>query len=143
MIVPRVRDERGSAAVEAVVVAPAVVLLIGLVIFGGRVALTHQTVQNIAADTARAASLERTTSRARNAATKAMDAAVAQQLPCETHHLNLDLDGFEKPPGTPASVSATITCQLPTAELALPGLPGSIIIRATMTSPLDTYRERR
>lgn len=136
------RDERGSAAIEAVVVAPAVVLLISLVILGGRVALAHQTVQNIAADTARAASLERTTTRAREAATAAMDTSLRQQLPCATHQLQLDLSGFDKPPGTPAAVTATLTCQLPTAELGIPGLPG-LTIRATMTSPIDSYRERR
>lgn len=137
------RDQRGSAAIESVVVAPSVVLLIGLVILGGRVALAHQAVQNIAADTARAASLERTAGQAQNAATKALNEALGQQLPCETHHLNLDLDGFKTPPGTPASVSATVTCQLPTAEFALPGMPGSLTIRATMASPLDTYREKK
>ena len=136
-------DERGSAAIEAVVVAPAVVLLIGLVILGGRVALAHQTVQNIAADTARAATLERTSTAARASANKALNAAIAQQLPCASHDLNLDLAGFKKPPGTPAAVTATVTCQLSIAELALPGLPGTVTLKATMTSPIDTYRGKR
>ena len=137
------RDERGSAAIEAVVVGPAMVLLIGLVILGGRVALAHQTLQSVAADTARAASLERTTSRARAAANTASEAGLSQQLPCSTHELQLDLDGFTVPPGRPASVSATVTCRVSLSDLAVPGLPGTITIQATMTSPLDTYRERR
>ena len=137
------RDERGSAAIEAVVVGPAVVLLLGLVIFGGRVALAHQTVQSVAADTARAASLERTTSRARTAATTAAEVGLRQQLPCSTHELQLDLNGFRVPPGTPAAVSAHVTCRVSLSDLALPGLPGDITIQATMTSPLDTYRARR
>lgn len=129
-------------AIEAVVVAPAVVLLISLVILGGRVALAHQTVQAIAADTARAASLERTSAKARQAANTAMAAGIDQQLTCTSHRLELDLADFAKPPGTPAVVSATLTCRVPTAELALPGLAGTITLSATMTSPIDTYRER-
>lgn len=136
------RDERGSASVEAVVAGPAVVLLICLVILGGRVALAHQSVQTIAADTARAASLARTATEARHAAAAAMNSGFDQQLPCASRSLVLDLGGFTKPVGTPASVSAIITCQLTTAELGLP-VPGQLTISSTMTSPLDTYRERR
>ena len=142
MTTTRRRDERGSASIEAVIAGPAVVLLISLVILGGRVALAHQTVQAIAADTARAASLARTTSQARHAAAKAMDAGLDQQLTCAARSLDLDLSGFTKPVGTPAAVSATITCKVPTAELGLP-IAGELTITATMTSPLDSYRERR
>lgn len=136
------RDERGSAAIEAVVVAPAVMVLISLVILGGRIALAHQTVQSIAADAARAASLERTTTKARQSANAAMITAIKQQLTCAEHQLELDLDDFAKPPGTRAVVTATLTCRVPTAELALPGLAGTITVRATMTSPIDSFRER-
>jgi Flp pilus assembly protein TadG len=136
------RDERGSAAIEAAVAGPAVVLLILLVVFGGRVALAHQAIQGIAADTARAASLARTHTQARTDAGKVMQAGFDQQLPCTSHTLDLDVSGFDKPPGTPASVTATITCHLASADLGLPGLP-DLTISATMTSPIDTWRERR
>lgn len=135
-------DERGSASIEAVVVGPAVILLILLVVFGGRVALTHQTVQTIAADAARAASLARSHTEARDDAEAAMNAGFAQQLPCANHTLDLDLAGFDKPVGTPASVSATVTCRLASADLGLPGLP-ELQISSTMSSSIDTYRERR
>lgn len=136
------RDERGSAAIEAVVVGPAVVMLILLVAFGGRVALAHQTVEGIAADAARAASLARNQTDAHAAADRTVQAALAQQLPCASHSLNLDLAGFNRPVGTPANVSATVACRVATADLGLPGLP-DLTIKATMTSPIDTYRERR
>lgn len=138
----RWREERGSAAIEAAVAGPAVVLMICLVILGGRVALAHQAIQTIAADTARAASIARSAPEARRAATQAMTAGFDQQLPCTSRDLALDLAGFTKPVGTPAAVSATVTCRLGVAELGLP-LPGPITVTATMTSPLDTYRERR
>lgn len=137
----RRRDERGSAAVEAVVAGPAVVLMILLVVFGGRVALAHQTVQRVAADTARAASLARTQTEARTAATAAMHTGLDQQLTCTDPALDLDLAGFSIPVGTPASVTATLTCRVPSADLGLP-VPGTVVITETMTSPIDTYRER-
>jgi Flp pilus assembly protein TadG len=136
------RDERGSASIEAVVVGPAVVLLILLVVFGGRVALAHQSVQGIAADAARAASLARTRTEARTAAQAVAQGRLAQQVPCATHTLDLDLTGFTKPAGTPASVTATVACRVATADLGLPGLP-DLTIESTMTSPVDTWRERR
>lgn len=138
-----VKDERGSASVEAVVVGPAVVLLLCLVIFGGRVAMAHQMVQGIAADAARAASLARTPTQARSAAARAVEAGIAGHHPCASHDLALDLDGFAKPVGTPASVTATLTCRIATADLTLPGVQGQLTVGATMSSPLDTYRERR
>ena len=135
-------DERGSASIEAAIVGPAVVLLILLVVFGGRVALAHQTVQAIAADAARAASLARSHTDARHAAEAAANAGFDQQLPCANHTLDLDLAGFDKPAGTPASVSATVTCHIASGDLGLPGLP-ELAITSTMSSPVDTYRERR
>jgi hypothetical protein len=44
--------------------------------------------------------------------------------------------------GTPASVTATVTCVVNLSDVAIPGLPGTRTITATMSSPLDTYRER-
>ena len=138
----RRREERGSASIEAVIAAPAVVLLILLVIFGGRAALAHQAVQAIAADTARAASLARNRAEANTAARKAVQAGFDQKLACTHHDLALDLTGFDKPPGTPAAVTASISCRLTSTDLGLPGLP-DLQINSTMTSPIDTYRERR
>lgn len=137
-----VKDERGSASVEAVVVGPAVVLLLCLVIFGGRVAMAHQRVQGIATDAARAASLARTPTQARFAAARAVEAGIAHH-PCASHDLAVDLTGFSKPVGTPASVTATLTCRIATADLTLPGIQGQITVGASMSSPLDTFRERR
>ena len=136
------RDEHGSASIEAVIVGPAVVLLIMLVVFGGRAALAHQSVQAIATDTARAASLARSRAEANTAANAAVRAGFNERLPCAHQSLALNLTGFDKPPGTPAAVSATVTCRLTSSDLGLPGLPDLQII-STMTSPIDTYRERR
>ncbi len=59
---PRVplRSERGSAALEVAIGAPVMLLLVVLVVAGGRVALARQTVTAAADSAARAASISRT-----------------------------------------------------------------------------------
>ena len=38
--------------------------------------------------------------------------------------------------------TATVTCDVPTSDLGVPGVRASYPIRATATSPVDTYRQR-
>ena len=130
--------ERGSSVVEVVILAPALGMFVALIIAGGRVALSHQA----AADAARAASISRTQGQAASNAEAAAAASLSSQnLRCVSTSVSIDTAGFASPVGTPASVGATVTCQVDLAGL-LPGLPGSMTISATMRSPLDTYRER-
>ena len=134
--------ERGSSVVEVVILAPALGLFLALIIAGGRVAVAHQAVQASAADAARAASIARTQSQAQPPATAAASSSLTNQATgCVSSNVTLDTSGFAAPVGTPASVGATVTCQVDLAGL-LPGLPGSMSITATVRSPLDTYRER-
>lgn len=140
----RLRDERGSAAIEVVMLAPVVAALLLVIIFGGRVALTRQAVQAAAADAARAASLARAADAARSNATSIATVSLAnQQISCARTAVIVDTSGFAKPPGTPADVRVTMVCDLAIGDLALPGLPGTFRIESDMISPLDTYRGRR
>ena len=134
------RGEGGSAAIEAVIIVPVMIPLLLLVIVGGQIALARQTVQAIAADTARTASLQRTAPAAQKAALVTAHHALDQQVACTDRDVALDLKGFATPVGTPASVSATVTCRVET--LGLPGLP-SVTVAATMRSPIDSYRGRQ
>lgn len=123
--------------------APVVVAMLLLVIFGGRVALSRQAVQSAAADAARSASIARTASEAKTAAAKSASTGLANQgLSCVTTDVKVDVTGFAKPVGTAATVSVTVVCEVMTADLGLVGLPGTMRIDATMVSPLDVYRER-
>ena len=135
--------DEGSTVVEVVVLAPALALLIGLIIAGGRLAVAHQAVESSAAAAARAASITRTQAGAEDAAHDAAVASLdAQNLTCRATTITLDVAGFAAPVGTPASVSATVTCQVDLAD-TVPGLPGTLTVTSTMASPIDTYRERR
>ncbi len=136
------RRERGAAVIEVVILVPALGLILGLIIAGGRVALAHQAVEAAAAEGARAASIARSASSARSTARAAADGSLtAQSTRCLSTSTRVDTSGFARPVGTPAAVSATVTCRLDLAGV-LPGLPGAMNITATVASPLDTYRER-
>lgn len=138
------RDEAGSTAIEAAIGVPAFALFVGLIIFGGRTATTHEAVQSAAADAARSASIARSSSDARRQAEDAARSSLSSQhIDCITMSVGVDTSGFAAPVGQTSSVTATVACRLDLSDLAVPGVPGSRLISATMTSPLDTWRERR
>jgi Flp pilus assembly protein TadG len=140
---PRARDERGSAAIEAVIGVPAFLLFVGLIIFGGRTATTHQSVETAAADAARSASLERTTASARTQAISAATTSLTNQgIHCLDIDVTVDASQFSRAVGEAATVTVTVQCRLDLSDLSIPGVPGSRLIRATSTSPIDTWRER-
>jgi Flp pilus assembly protein TadG len=142
MTVGRLRD-RGSATIEAVILAPALLLFIGLIIGAGRVATAHQSVESAAAEAARTASVSRTAGQARADATSSAQHTLANQgIQCASLTVDVDTSGFSTPVGTPARVTATVVCVVSLADLSVPGMPGTIRIAATVWSPLDTYRGR-
>lgn len=139
----RTRDERGSAAIEAAVGMPAFALFVGLIIFGGRTAMTHQAVESAAAEAARAASIARTSTQAQKDAKEAAQASLAdQQIHCLTVDVRIDTSDFSKPVGETGSVAVTVECRLDLADLSVPGIPGHRVVEAAMSSPLDTWTER-
>lgn len=138
----RRRDERGSAAIEAVIGVPAFGLFVGLIIFGGRTASTDEALQSAAAEGARSASLARDAQTARSQAREAAIASITnQQIGCSGVSVTVDTSDFTKQPGVPGTVEVTVSCRLELSDLSVPGVPGSRVMRASMSSPLDTWRE--
>lgn len=134
--------ERGSAALELVVVAPVLLGLLGLVIAAGRTSIAQGSVDAAARYAARQASIALTPQAALAAGrSSALDALRADGLDCSPI-VSIDTAGFGVPPGQPAAVSATVTCTVPLSNLALPGLPGHRTLTASFRSPLDQYRSR-
>ena len=122
---------------------PAFALFFVQIIFGGRTATTHEALQSAAADAARSASLARDADVARAAAREAATASITnQKIGCSAIDVAVDTSDFDKQPGVPGSVNVTVSCRLDLSDLAVPGVPGSRVMRATMSSPLDTWRER-
>lgn len=139
----RAGGERGSLTLELTVLAPALLLLVGLLIVGGRVAIAGGSVEAAARDAARTASIARSPGEARTQGTATVISTLTSQgLRCSATTVHVSTAGYSVPVGQPAQVTATVTCRVALADIALPGIPGARTVTASATSPLDTYRER-
>lgn len=136
--------EKGSASTEAVIVVPALFLILGLLIAVGSLALGQQAVSTAAHAAARSASLSTSQADASSRVTTAFTSELSQRgMSCRNLAVHIDAGAFNASPGRTGIVRAHITCTVPYAQLIpVPGLPGSKTITVTATSPLDTYRER-
>ncbi len=133
----RLDDERGSIAVEVAVIAPALVFLMLLVVYAGKVSEADGNVERAASDAARAASLRQDPV---DATTDAQDTAAANLaaagVPCLTLNTDVDTDDFT-PGGT---VTVTVRCEASMEDVTLLGLPGRRTFTATAVEVIDTYR---
>jgi Flp pilus assembly protein TadG len=133
----------GNAALELVILAPVLLGLLGLVIAAGRTSIAQGSVDAAARDAARQASIALTPAAAQAAGEASARAALRRDgLDCAPAVVINTRQFSSVPAGQPATVSATVTCAVPLANLTLPGLPGTARLRATFTSPLDIYRSR-
>lgn len=137
------RSERGAASVELVILVPALVIMLGLLVAGGRLWFARATVVEASESAARAASLARSVGDARHAGNRAAERTLATDgLSCGADSVSVDVSAFGVPVGAPATVTATVTCRVPFADLSVPGMPGSITVRGAGAAALDTYRAR-
>ena len=136
-------DDRGSATLELAVLAPALLVLLGLVIAAGRIEVAAGAVEQAASAAARDASIARTGPAARAAATDtARESLRSQGIVCGVLDVAVDASGFSVAAGAPANVVVSVDCTVPLSDLAVPGMPGTRTLRARMVSPLDRYRSR-
>ena len=140
----RIDLERGSSSVETAVLAPVLILLLGLVLAVANVAVGQQSVTTAAHAAARSASL----ATSRDDAAERIRSTLTTQLradgtSCTSLSVDVDDSAFTTSPGRTAVIRAQISCTVPYAQLIpVPGLPGVRTITVQTTSPLDTYRER-
>lgn len=138
---PRERD-RGSASLEAAILAPGLLLLLALVIGIGRTQHAHQAVEAAARDAARQASLTRDPTAAAAQATSSARAALQREgLRCAPV-VTINTGALQRAVGTQAAITAVVTCQVPLSDLVISGLPGSTVIEARFSSPIDPFRGR-
>jgi Flp pilus assembly protein TadG len=137
------RSDSGNAALELVILAPLLLALLSLVIAAGRTTVAQGSVDAAARDAARQASIALTPESAQTAGLVSARAALRRDgLDCSPAVV-IDTRQFTSVPvGRPAAITAVVSCAVPLANLALPGLPGTARLSATFTSPLDTYRSR-
>lgn len=124
-------DERGSMAVEVVILAPVLLAFAMLVVAGGRYVGVEGDIQAAARDAARAASLEDTRGEAEQAARSTVAASLDRQGCTTAFNANWQPDG---------TVSVVVGCDVPWGDLGLIGVPSSVRVEAESHVRLDPYR---
>jgi Flp pilus assembly protein TadG len=137
------RDERGAAAVELTLLVPALLLVLGLLVAGGRLWFARTAVNEAAQTAARAASLGRTAGAAASAGREAgAQSLTTAGLHCRSTSVLINTAAFGVPAGTPATITSTVRCTLNFADVFLPNWPGSTELTGRGSAALDTYRSR-
>ncbi|GGO58978.1 MULTISPECIES: TadE family protein [Streptomyces] len=135
--------DAGSAAIEAAIVLPALLVFVCMAIAGGRLVMSGSKVDAAAQDAAREASIHRTVEAAQAAARSAATESLSDQgVTCANTSVSVDTSGLNVPIGQVATVSATVRCTVNLSDLLLPGVPGARTQEATATSVVDQYRQR-
>ncbi len=136
-------NEEGSATVELAVITPLVLLVLALLIAGGRIVTAHANLDTASIAAARAASLARTPAAATHAAHSTNAATLHQQgLSCRGNALQADTSALSRGLGMGGQVTVTSRCTVALADLLAPGLPGSLPLSSEAASPLDPYRSK-
>jgi Flp pilus assembly protein TadG len=131
------RRERGSAPVELVILTPVLILFLLLYLGFGRISRAEQLVDDAAAQAARAATLDyvnpgQAAAAAQQAAAQALSAG---GLACASEQVSVDT-GNDRPGG---SITVHLACNADLSQAVAAGLPGSLTLTASSTSPIDVY----
>jgi Flp pilus assembly protein TadG len=131
-------SERGSVAVEAVVLTSVVMIFVLLAVACGRYEATRAQVTGAARAAVEAASVVPSADQAQSAANSAATPdLMGSGASCTSTSVFTDTRNF-KPGG---SVSVTVTCTVGLSDLGVPGLPGEATVEVTQVAPIDPYRE--
>jgi len=133
-LLARRRGDRGSMAVEVVLLTPVLLMFTLLVVAGGRYVSVRGDIEAAARDAARAASYERSVSAAQTAAQDAARASLDNGTDCLVPPPVVDT-GSE-----PMIVTVSLDCSVSYDGLGLIGLSGTLPVNAESKAPLDTYR---
>ena len=136
----RRRSDRGAISIELALIAPMLILILGLIYAYGRVGNVNGILDSGARAAVRSATQESSIEGARTAAMTAMEQTIVDQAPPEcVQSLQLDVEVARFGPGAPVTVRAS--CEYPLSWV-LPGMPtGSMEGHAEFTSVLDVNRE--
>lgn len=127
------RGQRGSMAVEVVLLTPVLVAFTMLVVAGGRYVSVRGDIEAAARDAVRAASYERSYAAATAAAAQAASASLDRSTDCAVASLTGDF-------AAGGTIRVELHCRVPLDGLGLVGLSGSLPVDADSAAPLDTYR---
>jgi Flp pilus assembly protein TadG len=131
------RDERGTMAIEILILVPALVAAIMMIAAGARYVDARGQTNSAAYAAARAASLTSNQEAAVQAGTDAAANSMRERgQACAT--LKVDIDAGDFNPG--GDVRATVTCVADLSDLVGLGLPGSKTFTYTAVVPLEQHR---
>jgi hypothetical protein len=116
-----------------IILAPIFIIFVMIVVAFGRYVAVRGDVEAATRDAVRAASFERDSGSAGEAAAQAAQAALNGKVQC----VPTDLGGDFEPGGI---ISVTLSCKVSYSGLGLLGLPGTVSFKATSQAPLDLYR---
>jgi Flp pilus assembly protein TadG len=138
----RRRRDRGSAALEAAIVAPVLVAFVLIAVAAGRIQSTGGVVDAAARSGARAASLARTPEGAEQAAADAVREVLrGQGSRCEQAvNPPVEYGTLDTPAGRLDTVTVRVSCTVRLSDLLVDFVPGSKTMTASFTSVLDHYR---
>jgi Flp pilus assembly protein TadG len=129
--------DSGSVAVELVVLTPVLFLLALMMLVFGRVSEARQQAVEAARAGAEAAAV---LPDAQSAQSEAIQQATLDLFDrthtCSGGGVSVDVSRFV--PG--GSVTVEVSCNVNLSDLSFPGVPGSTIVRASATAPIDPYR---
>ncbi|MEV4110542.1 TadE/TadG family type IV pilus assembly protein [Nonomuraea sp. NPDC049695] len=123
--------ERGSMAVETVMLAPVFLLFLMFLAGAGVLVETQGRVNGAARDAARAASVQRSFDEAEAAAKAVADSALTG--PCGSPSVSLDGSAWEQG----GQVQAEVSCEL---DLAFLGFGGAKQMTGTAVVPIEQFR---
>jgi hypothetical protein len=104
--------------------------------------LAESATDHAARAAARIASLQRSAGSAKQLAEGAAQHVLAEEgLTCRQLRVSVDASQLDRPLGTPATTTATVTCAVQWSDLGLPGATTRELV-ATFSSPVDRLRER-
>jgi Flp pilus assembly protein TadG len=136
-------QERGSVSVELAVLAPVLLALLAFIVAAGRAQVARAVVADAARSAARDASLSRDAVTANAVADEGARRDLAEQdVNCTSVSIDVDASAMQAPLSQSGDITVTITCTVGMGDLLVPGLPGSIDVKATFSSPVDAFRER-
>ncbi|MFJ6636740.1 TadE/TadG family type IV pilus assembly protein [Streptomyces sp. NPDC091376] len=135
--------DEGSAAIEAAIIIPSLIMFVCLAIAGGRLVMSGSKIDAAAEDAAREASIHRTAASASDAAYAAASESLQDQgIRCASSTVNVNASGLNVPVGQVATVTVSVHCTVNLSDLLLPGVPGARTLESTATSVVDQYRQR-
>lgn len=132
-----VTPDAGSSTTEVALLTPLLVGILLFVVLCGRLVAVQLDVDAAASGAARTGSIARTEPAARAQAERtARDTLSGRGLACSDATVSVATGGLR--PG--GAFTVTVSCRVPLADLVLLGVPGSRVVSATATSPIDQWR---